>query len=158
MWRRPALLGCLGLGVLFSAAPAHAEGGTYRLFIAGPTLGEPGTAKQATEYTLYGLAGASTLAGGYFLWSWSSARNERDDFNQREPMPCFDPTAPLCAQDSRYARDVNQALTLALGSFAAGASFALSGVVIARYWPNLTVEPQLMLAPSSAFAGASLKF
>lgn len=140
------------------AAPARAEGGAYRLFVSGASPGEPSTGKQVTAYSLYGASALGLIVGGYFFVDWSRIEGEQDDFLQNEPHPCADAGSRACGDFIRLGEEGNRSLNLALGSVATGFTLALSGVVLAEYWPNVDVEPGIALGPSGGFASATLRF
>jgi hypothetical protein len=128
------------------------------LFVAGASPGEPSTGKQVTTYSLYGLSLVSLGLGGYFLVDWNRADGERTDFMASEPNACADAASNACARSVYLLEERNRALSLGLGGIALGATLALSGVVVAEYWPNLVVEPSLGLSQREAFAAATLRF
>lgn len=143
---------------LLLASPARAEGGAYQLFVAGASPGEPSTGKVVTTYSLYGLSVVSLGVGGYFLVDWNRADGERTDFMAAEPNACADATSNACARSVYLLEERNRSLSLGLGGIALGATLALSGVVVAEYWPNLVVEPGLALGSGEAYAAATLRW
>jgi hypothetical protein len=146
------------LALLLCAFPARADGGAYRLFVAGASPGEPSTGKQVTTYSLYGASALGLVAGGYFLVDWSRVDGERSDFLNREPNACADAGSDSCARSMQLIEDGNRSLNLGLGGLAVGVTLALSGVVVAEYWPNLVIEPGLALSPDAGYAAATLRF
>jgi hypothetical protein len=156
MTRKAALLSLLGLTLLPS--PAWADGGAYGFFIAGSSLGDPSTPKQATTFTLYGASVLSLGASAYFLSEWQSTNQSRVDFNALEPNACAELTSEACAEASAFDRDANRSLNLGLGALSAGVTFALSGIMVAEYWPNSPMEPSVGFVPGGGFVATRLRF
>jgi hypothetical protein len=156
MPRKAALLAMLVLAAL--PRVAQAEGGAYRLFVAGTSEGQPSTPKTVTTFALYGASALSLGASAYFFVDWQSVRDERSAFNQVEPDACADLGSADCARASELDNDTNRSFNLGFGALAAGVTLAVSGIFVAEVWPNMELEPSLAFSPDGAFVATALRF
>lgn len=152
--RRSILGGAIILSVLGPTRVACAD--THSLLVSGPSEGEPSPSKRATIYTLYTLAGAGLLAGGYFAVQYVQKVEQRQDFLSGSPNPCADLASVSCTESTRRDDAVNEQLFLMWDSFGAAMLLSLSGIVLAQEWPN--VEPEIALSKDMAYANATFRF
>lgn len=156
MPRKTALLVFLALAAL--PCVAQAEGGAYRLFVAGTSEGEPSTPKTVTTFALYGASALSLGASAYFFVDWQSVSDERSSFNQLEPNACADLGSNECARASELDNDANRSFNLGFGALATGVTLAVSGIFLAEVWPNMGLQPSVAFSPDGAFVATALKF
>jgi hypothetical protein len=154
--RKTALLVLLALAALPRAA--QAEGGAYRLFLAGTSEGEPSTPKTVTTVALYGASALNLGASAYFFVDWQSVRGQRSSFNQLEPNACANLGSSECARASELDSDTNRSFNLGFGALAAGVTLAVSGIFLAEAWPNTKLEPSVAFSPEGAFVATALRF
>lgn len=140
-----------------ASSPAASERSSFaKIFVAGPSAGEPSTAKLFTIYSFYSLALGSLAVGGVAYFAHLDSKQEADDFieDHGTPGPCYSLTSLPCQELERLRDDQRRNLTLASVGIGASGFFLLSGVFTAQQWGNVRTS----VATSSDGARFDLRF
>jgi hypothetical protein len=114
-------------------------GGWSRIFLAGPSPGDPSAGKQVVVLSMYGLALVGLGASAYLYVDHFQDGDRTEEFlaANRSPGACYDFLSADCEKLEALRQDERDSLNLANMALAASGSLLLGGVLTATLWDNV---------------------